>query len=191
MPLPSVSKSWERIERWLADNLPAAVPLLPNGASADTFAQAEDTLGFAIPKEIKDFLTIHDGSGNLWLHDYGEFMSVAEILVAWDQEVDLWGDGNNDEWATPHGPIRKVWFSRKWLPVLNSRTGNYLCADLAPAKGGKRGQIIWWAHDGGPMRVEAAGFRNLLAKFVEHLEAGRYTPKANRVGQPYLAFDEP
>jgi cell wall assembly regulator SMI1 len=133
-------------------------------------------------------LAIHDGSGNLWLHDRGVFLSLEGLLEAWEQEFDLWGDGDNDEWATPEGPIKKKWFSRKWLPALDTWCGDYTCLDLDPAKGGKRGQVLSWYHDNGPTRVIAPSFGTLLQQFAQELEAGLYTPKINRQGQPYLEY---
>ncbi|AWM40444.1 hypothetical protein C1280_27970 [Gemmata obscuriglobus] len=184
----NVAECWSQIEQWLAANVPAAVPMLPPGASAAAFARAEEVLGYALPQEVKEFLAIHDGSANLWLHDRGEFMSLDDILTAWDQEFDLWGDGSNDEWANPQGPIKKKWFTRKWLPILDARTGDHVCVDLDPPKGGKRGQLIAWYHDGGPTEVLALSFGALLAGFVAELAAGRYTPRLDQTGQPYLEY---
>jgi cell wall assembly regulator SMI1 len=184
----NVAECWAQIERWLAEHMPAAFPMLPAGASTKAFAQAEKTLGYPLPRELKEFLAIHDGSATLWLHDRGEFMSLEGILAAWDQEFDLWGDGNNDDWATPQGPIKKKWFTRKWLPILDARTGDHVCVDLDPPKGGKRGQIITWYHDNGPTEVIATSFGALLAEFVTELESGLYMPQLNQAGQPYLEY---
>jgi cell wall assembly regulator SMI1 len=183
-----ISECWAGIEQWLSANAPDAIPLLPDGASAAVLAAAEETLGYALPREVKEFLAVHDGSGHLWLHDRGEFMSLATILSSWDNEFDLWGDGNNDEWANPQGPIKKKWFNRHWLPVLDARTGDYACTDLDPSKGGRRGQVITWYHDRGPTEVIAAGFGVLLGEFVAELASGLYTPRRDRAGQPYLEY---
>ena len=183
-----IANYWSRIEQWLTMNMPPAQMLLPQGVSPGALIQAESLLGFEIPGELKEFLLIHDGSGILWLHDYGEFMSLKQIISAWDMEVDLWDDGENDEWAKPSGPIKKRWFTRDWLPVLDARTGDYACIDLDPAEGGTSGQIINWRHDGGPGRVIATSFGNLLDEFVKELDLGFYKPGINRKGQPYLKY---
>ena len=112
----NVSAYWAEIEKWLLANVPDAIPFLPAGASQSAFTAAERQLGYDIPGDVKEFLAVHDGSGHLWFHDRGEFMSLRIMLSLWDMEVDLWGDGNNDEWANPHGLIKKKWFSRNWLP---------------------------------------------------------------------------
>lgn len=185
----NIATCWAQIEQWLSVNAPDAVPMLPAGASPKAFTQAEKTLGYPLPREVQEFLAIHDGSAALWLHDRGAFMSLDSILTAWDQEFDLWGDGNNDEWATPRGPIKKKWFTRKWLPVLDAWTGDHVCIDLDPPKGGKRGQLITWFHDNGPTEVVAASFGTLLVEFVTELEGGCYTPRVNQAGQPYLEYN--
>jgi cell wall assembly regulator SMI1 len=188
MAKTNIAKCWADIEKWLTSKVPGAVPMLPGGASSKAFASAEKTLGFALPREVKEFLSIHDGSAHLWLHDRGEFMSLEDILAAWDQEFDLWGDGNNDEWATPKGPIKNKWFTRKWLPILDARTGDYICVDLDPPKAGKRGQLIAWYHDQGPTQVIAPSFGSLLVEFVVELAGGLYTPQLNDARQPYLEY---
>jgi len=184
-----VAECWTEIDRWLSTNAPAVLPFLPAGLPAAAFDAAAETLGFDIPSEVREFLSVHDGSGNLWLHDRGEFMSLDTIVESWDIEFDLWGDGNNDEWATPQGPIKKKWFTRKWLPVLDARTGDYVCIDQDPPKGGRRGQLIAWYHDRGPTEVIAPSFGALLTQFVAELAEGRYTPKLNQAGQPYLEYE--
>jgi cell wall assembly regulator SMI1 len=188
VPRVNLVRCWADIERWLSANAPDMVPLLPVGASPAAFAAAEETLGYALPRELKGFLAVHDGSGRLWLHDRGEFMSLGTILASWDQEFDLWGDGDNDEAAAPRGPIRKRWFTRRWLPVLDARTGDYVCIDLDPPKGGKRGQPITWYHDNGPTEVIAPSFAALVSGFVADLAGGLYTPKVSQAGQPYLDY---
>lgn len=188
MATVDIAACWSRIERWLAANAPGAASGLPAGASRPAFARAEKVLGYPLPREVKESLALHDGSAHLWLHDRGEFLSLDGILSAWDQEFDLWGDGNNDACAAPRGPIKKKWFTRKWLPVLDARTGDYVCVDLDPPKGGKRGQLIAWYHDAGPTEVVAPSFGVLLQRFAQDLEAGRYAAKVNRQGAPYLAY---
>lgn len=184
----NIAGCWSQIEMWLSANAPDAVPLLPAGAAPAAFAKAEETLGYALPREVKEFLTVHDGSAHLWLHDRGEFMSLDLILSSWDNEFDLWGDGDNDEWAKPRGPIKKKWFTRKWLPILDARTGDYVCVDLDPPKGGKRGQLISWYHDNGPTEVIAPSFGALLAEFVTELAEGLYRPKLTPAGQVFLEY---
>lgn len=182
------AECWSQIERWLSANAPGATSLLPNGASPAAFSEAERKLELALPDEVKEYLSVHDGSAHLWLYDLGEFMQLDDILATWDQECDLWGDGNNDEWAKPQGPIKEKWFSRKWLPVLDARTGDYICVDLDPPSNGKHGQLIDWRHDAGPTKVIASSLGALLSEFVADLSNGLYQAKIDRSGRPFLEY---
>src|SRR5262245_62068272 len=88
---------WARVERWLADHAPDALPYLPAGVKRAAVTRAERLLGYELPRELAEFLAIHNGSGNLWLHDRGVFHSLEALLEAWQMEFDLWGNGKNDE----------------------------------------------------------------------------------------------
>ena len=179
---------WGSITRWASANAPAIVPHIPPGVSPLALARAESVLEFEIPVELKEFLLVHDGSGDICLHKLGVFMSLKMIMTCWDNEFDLWGDGQNDEWAKPDGPIQAKWFTRVWLPAIDTRCGDYSCIDLDPAINGREGQIITWYHNAGPARVVAPSFGDLLAEFIEELEAGAYIAMVNEHGWPYLHY---
>ncbi len=188
MAVLDVGGCWARIEEWLAANAPDALRRLPRGVSQAAIAKAEKKIGYALPADIAQSLSIHNGSGDIWLYDHGVFMSLGRMVEEWDMLVDLWDDGNNDEWAEPEGPIKKRWFTRKWLPVLDTWTGDCGCVDLDPPKGGKRGQVFAWSHTGGPTVVIAPNYAALLRHFVKELKAGLYAPKVNKQGHPYLEY---
>jgi cell wall assembly regulator SMI1 len=57
---------------------------------------------------------------------------------------------------------------------MHSGSGNHYCADLDPAPGGHVGQIIWFQHTDGPIRVVASGFADWLRQYAADLEGGRY-----------------
>ncbi|MGE3803421.1 MAG: SMI1/KNR4 family protein [Gemmataceae bacterium] len=186
-----IASCWARIERWLGDNVAEVVKSLPRGARPAALARAEKLLQYELPGDLKEYLSIHDGSGGLSLHDDGKFMSVAEILAAWKNNFGAYGDNTTDEWVRPRGPIRKKRFRRKWLPIVDGN-GYYLCLDLDPPKGGKKGQVIeyLWEQGRGPTRVVAPSFFQLISKFVKDLEAGKYEVNLNIAGQfGYLSKD--
>jgi cell wall assembly regulator SMI1 len=73
-------------------------------------------------------------------------------------------------WHT--GPIRPVWWHRRWIPFGEDSAGNLCCLDLAPASGGTVGQIIDWDHECGPSRVLFPGFHQLLGALAGQVEGG-------------------
>jgi cell wall assembly regulator SMI1 len=143
-------------------------------------------MGLALPGDLKEFVSVHDGGGGLWLHELGVPLSLSGSIEVWDREVGLWGDGNNDEWASPEGPIRKKWFSLGWVPFLDTWCGDCYCIDLDPPEEDRRGQMISWYHDNGPTAVVAPSFAALVRTWAEEVEGGLYVPRVNRQGQPYL-----
>jgi len=58
--------------------------------------------------------------------------------------------------------------------VFYDACGIYLCLDLPPRKGGKRGQIICYYHDEDKRYLIADGIENYLRNFAEKLAADRY-----------------
>jgi cell wall assembly regulator SMI1 len=90
MATPTVATTWARIERWPAANAPDALALLPSGVSPATVKKAERQLKFSLPGAVAASLSIHDGSGNLWLYDQGVFMSLDRMVEEWDMLTDLW-----------------------------------------------------------------------------------------------------
>jgi cell wall assembly regulator SMI1 len=182
----NIPSLWAEVDDWLKSNMPDAVPM-PEGVSSLALEKSEKQLGFRLSSALKEFWQVHDGSRGIWLHKYGVLNSLNAMLQSWEQEVDPWGDGENDHLAEPKDPsVKKKWFARKWLPIVDSWTGDYLCVDLDPSKKGSVGQIVYWRHDAGPVNVAAPSFESLFQIFVDELKAGVYVPKVNNEGKPYL-----
>lgn len=77
--------------------------------------------------------------------------------------------------SRPKGPIRTDHWNRKWIPFTCADTGDFLAIDLAPAKGGKKGQIIFWWHEVGAVNIVSDSFQNLVCQLADRLEAGVYS----------------
>jgi cell wall assembly regulator SMI1 len=76
----------------------------------------------------------------------------------------------------PEGPIQVVRWNVRWIPLTDlGGQGNHYCVDLDPAPGGQAGQIIWYHHERGAVRVVAPGFAEWLARYADGLEAGLYS----------------
>ena len=52
-----IATSWGRIEKWLAAEMPAALPFLPQGVRPAAVARTEKTLGYRLPQELAEPFT--------------------------------------------------------------------------------------------------------------------------------------
>jgi cell wall assembly regulator SMI1 len=184
-----VHENWQQVERWLAAHAADVLARLPPGASESALVEAEETIGFPLPRDLRESLAVHDGNeGVFWLHEdqLGGLMPLRDIVETWQTLVDLFGDGSNDASAKPPAPIKRRWWHRKWVPFLHPDLGDKTCIDLDPAKGGKRGQVFFWSHTGGPGYIIAPSYAELFAGFVRELEEGRYVCQRGFRGLAYL-----
>jgi cell wall assembly regulator SMI1 len=184
-----VAECWQRVERWLTAHAAGVLAHLPAGASESALAEAEEALGFPLSRDLRESLAAHDGNdGAFWLHkdDLGALMPLRDIVRTWQTLVGLFGDGDNDASAKPPARIKRRWWHRKWVPILDPDMGDKTCIDLDPARGGKRGQVFYWSHTGGPGYIIAPGYAELFADFVRDLEEGRYECRRGFRGLEYL-----
>jgi cell wall assembly regulator SMI1 len=133
--------------------------------------RVEAELGVALPEEMHESYLLHDGSAGLWICEQGFLMpliATEEGLLAGYGVLDLWRGmlevsvAMAGERSSPDGPIRDDWWNRLWVPVTENECGDFVCVDLAPRQGGRRGQVIGWNHEQGATRVLADGFGEWL-----------------------------
>jgi cell wall assembly regulator SMI1 len=171
---------WGRIEAVLRATAPELHARLAPGAAAEDLAAAQSALGWELPDDLRESYTIHDGSGEASVvpHDWRwgtgcPLLSLADAVRDRHMWVS-WLDGGSFEGraASPRGPIRPVWWNRRWLPVTWDGGGDHLCIDLDPAPGGRPGQVIYFSHEEGPMVVVAESWRAYLERYAAALESG-------------------
>jgi cell wall assembly regulator SMI1 len=176
-----MSELWARILAWFAANLPPGHFSAAPGASEDELNKAESRFGVRFPDDVRESYLLHNGAGRdgAFFENYS-LMSLDEILEQWRiiddalEAIELGEMDDLDVCAKPTGPIKKVWWNRRWIPILADATGGSLSVDLDPAPGGKVGQVIEFVHGYGPMWVLAGSFREWLSKYAGDLEAGKY-----------------
>ena len=173
----SVAASWRRIDAWLDQHAPMLVGQMRAGATPEAIAEAERVLGLELPDAVRASHAVHDGSGIMSLFPSGDYLSLEEML---DQHK-MWTEMEEEyrEWMGikdhPTGPIQKVHYHLKWIPLTHNGGGDHTLIDLAPAEGGVVGQLIDFGHEQGPEGVAATGLAEYLAYLADGLAAGAAT----------------
>jgi cell wall assembly regulator SMI1 len=183
--MSSVQNSFQRIEAWLRTHTPTLFSQLPTGVSDEDLEEAEAAMGgLTLPDDFKEAYRCHNGWGTAYiLLGRLKVYSLASVIGTWQMMHDLVEAGDFDRGLNwKHSPlhfqltdpIRPVWWHLGWLPFAGNESGEEWAMDLAPALGGKNGQVIDWEHESGPGRVQAVSLSALFAAFADDLEAGRY-----------------
>jgi cell wall assembly regulator SMI1 len=176
MRVGAVAEAWGLIEAAPRPRAAGTSPSLPAGASPDHLRRVEAELGVTLPADVRESYLLHDGSDGLWVCEQGFLMP---LLAPGDGPLgsygvlDLWrgmlqvGEAMAGERSCPVGPVRDDWWNRLWVPVTENECGDFVCVDLAPGPGGRRGQVIEWNHEQGATRVLAGSFGGWLASLAE------------------------
>jgi predicted DNA-binding WGR domain protein/cell wall assembly regulator SMI1 len=138
---------------------------LSKGASEKAIAAAEKALGQVLPDEVKAFYRRHDGSEDDSALEWGELLSLERMVDEWKVWKGLLDDGTfeSNDHGEPGKGVRKHWWIPEWIPFTYDGAGNHKVIDLAPAKGGVRGQIVDFWHDDGSRTVAGKSFLQWLA----------------------------
>jgi cell wall assembly regulator SMI1 len=177
-----ISSIWCQIQAWLDENW-FEETALPPGANEKQIEAIEKTVGLKLPNDLKEFYRLHDGTGKITLMAFDPWritypvLSLSGIAAQWKtiQKALKAGAFDSADFANkPNGPIAKVWFHPAWIPVVDNQNGDYLFVDLAPGKGGLRGQVIDFFRHSGATNVLTNSFADLLLTVAKQLRAGEY-----------------
>ena len=174
----STHQSWKRIAAWLSENDPERLKSLQKPATNREIASTEKSLGVKFPEDLKKSYRVHNGQArrSSLIVDNGTFyfLSLEEVIREWKIWVDLVASGTFDpvDCRCEDGIKSDAWFNKKWIPVFSDGGGDFYCVDMAPAKGGRVGQIILVEHEDGGRTVKASSLRDLLSQLANELEAG-------------------
>lgn len=200
----TLEDTWCRIRGWLATNAPDVLTSLAPPATDDQFRAAEDAMGVKLPAEVRACYRIHDGQqpvptplpSNPALRcvpaflDGEDWLSLDRMVESWRMMKRLLDAGSFPHSGLPRGPVRPDWWHPHWLPLTESQSGYMTCLDLAPASGGRVGQVLRWCHDDPFRGVAAPSLGDWLAEFAEELEAGEYTTAPDAYGPGLVRVDD-
>lgn len=175
LPLvPVPHEQWDSIEGWLRRQHEDGPLLLPVAATEADIKAAEKAVRARFPEALRSSYRRHDGTGQT-AFAFGRLVSLNELVVLWKEFCESLREGYYDgRINNPVGPIKRVWYSRRWLPVGRDDEGGYLFVDLDPTANGKAGQVIDFTRADGSVHVVATDFESLLASLAADLKAGKY-----------------
>jgi cell wall assembly regulator SMI1 len=116
----------------------------------------------------------HDGDA--YLTDY-EYLPVAQILSAWEGKKRAFDDGvfqGREVTEKGGGLIRNFWWHPGWIPFGQDSAGNLLCIDMVPGCQGRRGQILRWEREEGPLPGPGRSFHEWLRRYRDDLLGGAF-----------------
>ncbi|HLJ97345.1 MAG TPA: SMI1/KNR4 family protein [Gemmataceae bacterium] len=173
---------WRRLESWIRENAPEILATLQPGATTEELQQAEDELRVALPKSVRDFYRIHNGqatdkygfTAQMFLYGW-QVPNLKRVVHQWKGWKEVLERGAfQGVRSTPDKGVRNDWWNVKWIPVTQNASGDHLCIDLAPAKGGAVGQMISVWHDAPERSIVGASFQEWVERFATGLEKGAY-----------------
>src|SRR5262249_32958713 len=141
-----------RIDAWLKENTPLALGNLQPPGTPEAPAGLERGLGFPVPAELRNWLSVHDGQppdSLLGMLDGWIFLGAEQIATAHRTFTDLLNAGEFEGQPTRSrdGLAEAVWWSAGGVPFLEGPGGDYLVIDTDPTESGEPGQggTFWHA----------------------------------------------
>lgn len=153
-------------------------------APGEPLAAIEKAVGAKLPEALASFLaSSKDGSGlRQGLPSGSKYarMSVDEIVSAHRNLTELMEAGDFDQ------PSH---WSPKWVPFLDSGSGDHVCVDLGGSFGGPVGQVVEFWHDETTRNILAPSMEAWLEALATTLKTGAETsppgyPQSHESSEP-------
>lgn len=200
-PLPGLSlpQVWSCIAAWLAAHgaehasSPAMPGTLRPGATPEALAAAEETLGFALPDQLRELWRLVDGQAydesvyEFPLAPWGRLLPIDDalnlhgvmdrIVADTAEEFGLDGDAVPGDYRVPEGhmagaPGAVVLASNpRWVPFAECGHAEggppvVIFVDADPPPGVAPGRVLCVGGEGSPLQIMAPSLRDLLADIL-------------------------
>ena len=148
-----LEKAWAR---YTAKATKAHTPFttyLNDGATSNQIDSAERAVRCEFPADLRQLLSLHNGSMNYHVLPGWELFSAERIADEWK----IWEDLYRAQFKPEN------YNCVRWIPFCGDGGGNHLCVDMEPAEGGISGQVITMWHNDARRELIA----NSLTEFIE------------------------
>ena len=179
----SVAKSWQRLETWLAANLPDVLETLNPGCTKAELNAFENEMKVKLPPDVRESFLIHNGQkpyadpGAIIGQPLESIQRVQSSLAHWrwryeeEQTSDHDPGFREENTSIPIDAIQCEYATPGWIP-LGDRDGNCYGVDLNPGPNGVMGQVINFGRDEAEKSVLALSWAHFLQDVADELEAG-------------------
>jgi cell wall assembly regulator SMI1 len=165
---PTMPALLERLERWLRLYRAEYYEWLRPGVPERELMSLERDLGRNLPAGFRELYRWHDGQDaecTLPLYYNQMFMPLKQVQLVWAAVSQLLDSGEFPE---------VNWWSKSWIPFLDSGNGDHLCVDLDGTFGGMPGQVLAFYHDWECRNIEYPSIEKWLEAFVPTVENGMW-----------------
>ena len=164
--------TWRSLERSLRRYYPQKLRSLNAPAQPKDLSRLEDTIGMRLPKNVKDSYRLHDGQTIIsiedTLYEHEELLCIDQIILEWQEWQAMQASGAFVYRRAVAGRgVQALWWHSLWVPITSNGAGGYHCIDLAPAGGGRRGQVIHIDRRGAARMPVARSLKDLLQSWTE------------------------
>jgi cell wall assembly regulator SMI1 len=185
----------KRFEDWLEKHANHLLDDLNEGVeSQEVFESIERIIGTDLPKEFKQFYSLHDGQfseSEDRLFGVEELYSIERMITEQAKLKKKFYDGEFDDYdSEPEAGIRSEWYNPYWLPITCDGKGNYNCIDFAPTMEGELGQIIRVQLADPKRKIVGKNFLHWFETYLEALERGAYVYSEKWGGMVYKTRSE-
>jgi cell wall assembly regulator SMI1 len=172
-----VEKAWARFIDKATDVHAPFTTYLNQGATRNQIDLAERAVNCEFPPDLRQLLSLHNGSRRYFVLPRWELFSTELIVDAWKMWEDLYlwqsKSENITNFCEPSGPIKDdEWWRLRWIPFCGDHAGNHLCVDMDPAEGGNSGQVITMWHDDARRELIAKSLTEYIEIIASDFERG-------------------
>lgn len=112
-----ITQAWSRIDTWLAEQAPVTFASLPQPATHEQIASAEQQIGVTFPSDIYTSLRCHNGSGDVEILPVHMLLSAELIATNFWVAVEISRDPCTDTYVNTQSP--------EWIPITGDAGGSH------------------------------------------------------------------